>query len=320
MQIAVLLIDFGALDSRGPWTLRLQTTQVFVCSICEKDLASSTLAALHFSDHLASGHLGLVGFHCGSSFLHSLHLLFVACLFSFLLLPDAVCDLGHDLVFLFDFFVILLLLSLLVVHHFLEVELLLLLNDAVFEPVLKLLMTLFLLFDFLKTFDFLLSQFVPLFENSGKVFVFNPVLHGVESILVQLILLGLFFNKLLVEVFLGLVYELALKLFLVLFLTDPHFVIEIAFARLIGIGVCIDETAIEFAHCTLLIVVGVFNFFVIFAPVLSLLLNVSFCHFVKSFEQFLVSKVLFLLLIHVELVSIMFVLVFRVLIGALVSC
>ena len=83
---------------------------------------------------------------------------------------------------------------------------------------------------------------------------------------------------------------------------------------------CIDETAIEFAHCTLLIVVGVFNFFVIFAPVLSLLLNVSFCHFVKSFEQFLVSKVLFLLLIHVELVSIMFVLVFRVLIGALVSC
>ena len=256
-----------------------------------------------------------MGLHGDSALLHALDLLLVAGLLRLLLFPDSVSDLCHDFVLLFELLLLILLLALLMSLQLFVVEVLLLLHYAILEPVFKLLMALFLLFDFLKALDLFSSEFVALFEHGGEVFVLLPGVHGVGSVLVLLILLCLFLNKLFVKVLLRLVDQFALQLFLVLLLTHPHLVVQIPLFSACE-RVSLNKFAIEFPHCTLLIPSIVLNLLVVFVTILCLLLDVTLSDLVKSFEQLFVSKVLSLLLIHIEVIAVQVFLIIRVLIAS----
>jgi hypothetical protein len=73
---------------------------------------------------------------------------------------------------------------LLVMLQLLHVEVTLLPNDAVLQPLLEILVRLVFALDLLETFYLLLAKLIPFLQDSLDVLLFFPVVHVVRSVLV----------------------------------------------------------------------------------------------------------------------------------------
>lgn len=164
-------------------TAGLQLFEVFVESVGHQDLATSLLA-LHLLNHLPSSFFRLLSLHRLTTFFHLLKFLLVARLFCFLFLPDLVSNLGHDIVLVLELLFLFLFHLLLVMLQFLHVEVTLLPNDAVLQPLLEILVRLVFALDLLETFYLLLAKLIPFLQDSLNVLLFFPVVHVVRSVLV----------------------------------------------------------------------------------------------------------------------------------------
>ena len=142
----------------------IELLQVLVEAVSHQNLATA-LPALHLHNHLAACHLDLLLFHLLATLLHLVDLLFVAKLLSLSLLPLFVGDSRHDLHGLFLLLLLLFGLALVVVLDLLVARVSLLLDQAVFQPVLECSVAL-LLFDlFMQALLFLLTQLLLLLES-----------------------------------------------------------------------------------------------------------------------------------------------------------
>ena len=210
----------------------VELLQVFVETVCEQNLSTTTLSSLHLHDHLAASHLNLLLLHPLTALLHLLDLLLVARLLSLSLLPLFVGDTGHDLHRLLRLLLLLFHLALFHILDLLVISLALLLLHTGLQPILEGEVTLLLFVDFNESFSLLLSELVLLFECLGDQLALFPLVHAMGTLLVLLVQSGLLEDHLLEQVLLSLEDEHLAQTLLMLLDSQPVVVIDLIFSKL----------------------------------------------------------------------------------------